>query len=58
MNNLLGKTTKLLMVSAVLAGLGTQAHAKKVTKWKLATTWGPTLTPFIDAPHFELINEY
>lgn len=46
-----GKTTKLLVVSALLAGLGTASlAAEKVYKWKLATTWGPTLSPFIDAP--------
>ena len=46
-----GKTTKLLVATALVAGLGTAAMAKdKVYKWKLATTWGPTLSPFIDAP--------
>jgi TRAP-type mannitol/chloroaromatic compound transport system substrate-binding protein len=49
--NMFGKTTKLLVASALIAGLGTAAMAKdKVYKWKLATTWGPTLSPFIDAP--------
>ncbi len=46
-----GKTTKLLVATAMLAGLSTVSLAKdKVYKWKLATTWGPTLSPFIDAP--------
>ena len=46
-----GKTTKLLVATALVAGLATtDAMAKKVYKWKLATTWGPTLSPFIDAP--------
>ncbi len=46
-----GKTTKLLVATALVAGLATtDAMAKKVYKWKLATTWGPTLHPFIDAP--------
>ena len=45
------KTTKLLVATAMLAGLSTVSLAKdKVYKWKLATTWGPTLSPFIDAP--------
>merc|ERR1711879_649343 len=48
--NMFGKPTKLLVAAALIAGLGTSAMAKKVYKWKLATTWGPTLTPFIDAP--------
>jgi TRAP-type mannitol/chloroaromatic compound transport system substrate-binding protein len=42
---------KLLVATALVAGLATtDAMAKKVYKWKLATTWGPTLSPFIDAP--------
>jgi TRAP-type mannitol/chloroaromatic compound transport system substrate-binding protein len=46
-----GKTTKLLVASALIAGLATAATAaERVYKWKLATTWGPTLHPFIDAP--------
>ena len=46
-----GKTTKLLVATALIAGIATtDAMAKKVYKWKLATTWGPTLSPFIDAP--------
>ncbi|WP_419763543.1 MAG: TRAP transporter substrate-binding protein [Arcobacter sp.] len=49
--NMFGKTTKLLVASALLAGLSTASMAaEKVYKWKLATTWGPTLSPFIDAP--------
>ncbi|WP_375725193.1 TRAP transporter substrate-binding protein DctP [Arcobacter sp. KX21116] len=46
-----GKTTKLLVASVLLAGMSTASlAADKVYKWKLATTWGPTLHPFIDAP--------
>ena len=49
--NMFGKTSKLLVASALIAGLSTVSMAaEKVYKWKLATTWGPTLTPFIDAP--------
>ncbi|MCP4969182.1 MAG: ABC transporter substrate-binding protein [Arcobacter sp.] len=49
--NMISKTTKLLIASALVAGLSTASIAKdKVYKWKLATTWGPTLSPFIDAP--------
>ncbi|SKB45896.1 TRAP transporter substrate-binding protein [Malaciobacter marinus] len=48
---MLKTTTKLLVASALVAGLSTAAFAKdKVYKWKLATTWGSTLSPFIDAP--------
>ena len=49
---MLKTTTKLLVTSALIAGLtSTAAMAKeKVYKWKLATTWGSTLSPFIDAP--------
>ena len=48
---LFSKTTKFLIAATVIAGLSTTAVAKeKVYKWKLATTWGPTLSPFIDAP--------
>ena len=47
---LFGNTTKLLVATALVAGLGMDAMAKKVYKLKLATTWGPTLSPFIDAP--------
>jgi TRAP-type mannitol/chloroaromatic compound transport system substrate-binding protein len=44
-------TTKLLVTSALIAGLTTVASAAdKVIKWKLATTWGSTLSPFIDSP--------
>ncbi len=46
------KTLKFLTIPifiAVLVGLTTNANANdKVYKWKLATTWGPTLSPFID----------
>ncbi len=50
--NILGrKSTKVLVASALLAGLSSASlAAEKVYKWKLATTWGPTLSPFIDAP--------
>jgi len=49
--NLFAKSTKTLLIAALLAGLSSSAVAKeKVYKWKLATTWGPTLSPFIDAP--------
>lgn len=51
MNILKHKSTKLLITSVLLAGLTTVSFAKeRVYKWKLATTWGPTLSPFIDAP--------
>ena len=50
--NILGtKSVKVLLATVLLAGLSTSSQAKeKVYKWKLATTWGPTLSPFIDAP--------
>ncbi len=49
--NMFSKTTKLLVASVLIVGLGTVAMAKdKVYKWKLAATWGPTLSPLIDAP--------
>lgn len=48
---MLNKTTKVLLASALVLGLAsTSAMAKKTYKWKLAATWGSTLTPFIDAP--------
>ncbi|MGB1227191.1 MAG: ABC transporter substrate-binding protein, partial [Poseidonibacter sp.] len=48
---MLKTTTKLLLTSALIAGLSTAAVAKdKVYKWKLATTWGSTLSPFFDTP--------
>ena len=47
---LFGKTTKLIIATTLVAGLATNVMAKKVYKLKLATTWGPTLSPFIDAP--------
>jgi TRAP-type mannitol/chloroaromatic compound transport system substrate-binding protein len=44
-------TTKLLVTTALIAGIATMASASdEKVKWKLATTWGSTLTPFIDAP--------
>ena len=44
-------TTKLLVTTALIAGIATMASAsEEKVKWKLATTWGSTLTPFIDAP--------
>jgi len=49
--NMLFKATKFVVAAALLAGLSTASMAKeRVYKWKLATTWGPTLSPFIDAP--------
>ena len=47
---MLKKTTKLLVTTALVAGLATVASAAEKVKWTLATTWGSTLTPFIDAP--------
>ncbi len=47
---MLKTTSKLLVGAALIAGLATTASAAKTYKWKLATTWGPTLSPFIDAP--------
>jgi TRAP-type mannitol/chloroaromatic compound transport system substrate-binding protein len=48
---LLSQTVKVLAVSVLAIGLSTTAFAKeRPVKWKLATTWGPTLHPFIDAP--------
>ncbi|MCJ8327326.1 MAG: TRAP transporter substrate-binding protein DctP [Campylobacterales bacterium] len=48
---MLAKTTKILVAATLIAGLTTAALAKeKVYKWKLAATWGPTLSPHIDAP--------
>ncbi|MCU7800133.1 MAG: TRAP transporter substrate-binding protein [gamma proteobacterium symbiont of Lucinoma myriamae] len=41
----------LLIIATLTAVLSSVSFAKeKVYKWKLATTWGPTLSPFIDAP--------
>ncbi|GGD41158.1 ABC transporter substrate-binding protein [Malaciobacter pacificus] len=48
---MLKTTSKLLVGAALIAGLATTASAAKTYKWKLATTWGPTLSPFIDAPN-------
>ncbi|MFT7004911.1 MAG: TRAP-type mannitol/chloroaromatic compound transport system substrate-binding protein [Sulfurimonas sp.] len=51
MNVLSKKSAKLLLASVLLVGMSTASFAKgKVYKWNLATTWGPTLSPFIDAP--------
>ena len=48
---LLANSAKVFVATALVASLAaTEAMAKKVYKWKLATTWGPTLHPFIDAP--------
>ena len=47
---MLKTTTKLLVTTALIAGISTAASAAEKVKWKLATTWGSTLTPFIDAP--------
>ncbi|PKH01949.1 ABC transporter substrate-binding protein [Psychromonas sp. MB-3u-54] len=52
MNILKYKSTKLVIASVLLAGFTTASFAaERVYTWKLATTWGPTLSPFIDAPH-------
>lgn len=49
--SILMRATKLVVAAALVTGIAaTDAMAKKVYKWKLATTWGPTLHPFIDAP--------
>lgn len=47
---MLKTTTKLLVTTALVAGLTTVATAAEKVKWQLAATWGSTLTPFIDAP--------
>jgi TRAP-type mannitol/chloroaromatic compound transport system substrate-binding protein len=47
---MLQKTTKLLVTTALIAGLATVANAAEKVKWTLATTWGSTLSPFIDSP--------
>ncbi len=49
---MLKKTAKLLVTSSLILGIAATASsaADRVYKWKLATTWGPTLSPFIDAP--------
>ena len=49
---MLKKTAKILVTSSLVVGLAATAAsaADRVYKWKLATTWGPTLHPFIDAP--------
>ena len=44
------QATKLLVAALMMFTLSTSAFGEKVYKWKLATTWGPTLSPFIDAP--------
>jgi len=52
MKILTGKTAKLFLASILVAGLSTASFAKeRVYKWTLATTWGPTLSPFIDTSH-------
>ena len=43
---MLKTTTKLLVTSALIAGLTTSLSASENVKWKLATTWGSTLNPF------------
>lgn len=55
-------TTKLLCVASIAATLlftgcteeksdkTATAVKQKTYNWKLATTWGPTLSPFVDAP--------
>ncbi|MBP9616408.1 MAG: ABC transporter substrate-binding protein, partial [Aliarcobacter sp.] len=47
---MLKTTTKLLVTTALIAGITTAASAAEKVKWKLATTWGSTLNPFIDSP--------
>ena len=47
---MLKTTTKLLVTSALIAGLTTSLSASENVKWNLATTWGSTLNPFFDAP--------
>jgi TRAP-type mannitol/chloroaromatic compound transport system substrate-binding protein len=50
----MGMKTKLLLKMILMAcvSLGTTSFAKeKVYKLKLAATWGPTLSPLIDAAH-------
>jgi len=43
--------TKLGLASALIATISVNAQAAdKVYKWKLATTWGKTLSPLIDSP--------
>ena len=44
----LGRVLGTLGLAAVLAV--TASAGDKRVRWKLAMTWGPTLTPFIDAP--------
>ncbi len=44
---MLKKTTLLMVVLLAFSGF---ADNKKVYKFKLAASWGPTLSPFIDAP--------
>ena len=42
---------KIVVACVIGMAVSTTAYgAGEVYKWKLATTWGPTLTPFIDAP--------
>jgi len=43
--------TRVLGTLGLVAALAISASAaEKKVKWKLATTWGPTLTPFVNAP--------
>ena len=42
---------RFLIIGLTVIGLTIASQAQdKVYKWKIATTWGPTLSPFIDAP--------
>jgi len=51
MNILKQQSTKVLIAAVLLVGLSTASFAReRVYTWNLATTWGPTLSPFIDAP--------
>jgi TRAP-type mannitol/chloroaromatic compound transport system substrate-binding protein len=41
----------LILLSMFLAFAMTVSAAEKKVRWKLATTWGPTLSPFTDTVH-------
>ena len=54
------KLVKVLGTLGLAAALAVTASAgEKKVKWKLATTWGPTLVPFTTAPHrvAEMVKE-
>ncbi len=45
------KMTKIIGTLGLVTALAVSASAaEKKVKWKLATTWGSTLTPFVNAP--------